>query len=129
MAEVISDASPAALRASTPEHVYHGAEKGEALSSGRDPSFSLCSSAASRVMSGSMSYSHRCPWSLLPSAADSAYRTRLSLGLGVMPGILPRLAMGLPSTSCRSAVKSSGRASLIWLPTAKTSTGAPSSRK
>lgn len=41
------------------------------------------------------------------------YITRLSLGLGVIPGILPRLAMGLPSTSCRSAVKSIGLAPLI----------------
>ena len=41
------------------------------------------------------------------------YIMRLSLGLGVRPGILPRLAIGLPSTSCRSAVKSIGRAPLM----------------
>ena len=42
-----------------------------------------------------------------------AYTIRLSLGLGVMPGVRPRLAIGLPSISCRSAVKSIGLASLM----------------
>jgi hypothetical protein len=31
--------------------------------------------------------------------SESSYITLFSLGLGVMPGILPLLAMGLPSTS------------------------------
>ena len=39
--------------------------------------------------------------------------TRLSRGLGVIPGILPLLAIGSPSNSCRSAVKSMGLAPLM----------------
>ena len=42
-----------------------------------------------------------------------SYSTRFNLGLGVMPGILPRLAIGLPAISWRSAVKSIGLAPLI----------------
>jgi hypothetical protein len=49
------------------------------------------------------------------SAAKGRFHrnTSFSLGLEVMPGILPRLAMGFPSTSWMSAVKSMGLAPLI----------------
>ena len=43
----------------------------------------------------------------------NSYITLFNLGLGVMPGILPRLATGLPSTSWRSAVKSIGLVPVI----------------
>ena len=45
--------------------------------------------------------------------SEMGYITRFSRGLGVMPGILPLLAIGLPSISWRSAVKSIGLASLM----------------
>jgi len=41
------------------------------------------------------------------------YSIRFSLGFWVMPGILPLLAMGLPSISWRSAVQSIGLAPLM----------------
>ena len=50
-------------------------------------------------------------------------------GFSVRPGIRPRLAIGLPSISLRSPVKSMGLASLIADPTAKESTGASASLK
>ena len=50
-------------------------------------------------------------------------------GFSVRPGIRPRFAMGRPSISFRSPVKSMGLASLIADPTAKESTGAPASLK
>jgi hypothetical protein len=50
-------------------------------------------------------------------------------GDGVRPGILPRLAIGRPSISLMSPVKSIGVAPLICDPTAYESTGAPASLK
>ena len=48
---------------------------------------------------------------------------------GVGPGIRPRLAMGRPSISLMSPVKSIGAAPLMYDPTANESTGAPASWK
>jgi hypothetical protein len=50
-------------------------------------------------------------------------------GDAVRPGILPRLAIGRPSISLMSPVKSIGVAPLICDPTAYESTGAPASLK
>jgi len=45
----------------------------------------------------------------------------------VRPGIRPRFAIGLPSISLMSPVKSIGVAPLMYEPTAYESTGAPAS--
>src|SRR3954454_3672137 len=60
-------------------------------------------------------------------AIQSRRSTRCNRGLGVSPGMRPRLAIGLPSISLRSPVKSIGVAPLMKLPTANESTGAPAS--
>src|SRR5262249_23501130 len=65
---------------------------------------------------------------------DQADRQSWSLprwrrGESVRPGIRPRLAIGLPSISLMSPVKSIGVAPLMYEPTAYESTGAPASRK
>ena len=52
-----------------------------------------------------------------------------SRGLAVIPGMRPRLAIGLPSISLMSPVKSMGVAPEMYDPTANESTGAPASLK
>ena len=47
----------------------------------------------------------------------------------MIPGMRPRLAIGLPSISLMSPVKSIGVAPLMYDPTAYESTGAPASLK
>ena len=59
----------------------------------------------------------------------SARATGRSLGLSVRPGIRPRFAIGRPSISLMSPVKSIGVAPLMYDPTANESTGAPWSLK
>ena len=54
---------------------------------------------------------------------------RLSRGESVSPGMRPRLAIGRPSISLMSPVKSIGVAPLMYDPTAYESTGAPASLK
>ena len=53
----------------------------------------------------------------------------MSRGESVSPGIRPRLAIGAPSISLMSPVKSIGVAPLMYEPTAYESTGAPASLK
>jgi len=49
----------------------------------------------------------------IETASGKVYIIRFSLGLGVRPGIRPRLAMGRPSISLRSPLKSTGLAPLM----------------
>src|SRR5207344_2828741 len=63
------------------------------------------------------------------SACQPARSTGRSRGLSVRPGIRPRFAIGRPSISLMSPVKSIGAAPLMYEPTAYESTGAPASLK
>ena len=56
-------------------------------------------------------------------------RPAAAAGESVRPGIRPRLAIGRPSISLMSPVKSIGVAPLMYEPTANESTGAPASLK
>ena len=49
--------------------------------------------------------------------AKQRYMMRSSRGLAVTPGVRPLFAIGLPSISWMSAVKSLGGALEMWLPT------------
>ena len=65
-----------------------------------------------------------------PSPRGTAPRsTGRSRGESVRPGMRPRLAIGTPSISLMSPVKSIGVAPLMYEPTANESTGAPASLK
>ncbi len=59
----------------------------------------------------------------------AARSTDTSLGDSVRPGMRPRLAMGVPSITLMSPVKSIGVAPLMYEPTAYESTGAPAPLK
>src|SRR6185312_7052969 len=59
----------------------------------------------------------------------AARSTDFSRGDSVIPGIRPRLAIGRPSISLMSPVKSIGVAPLMYEPTAYESIGAPASLK